>query len=106
MNTHIKYRTKAHHHLDWLYRKDGKLEYPDSALMLVQAGDDRWLIEQEFGHEYDQFQGVVKSDNDLDTVPEFYPDVESAARAAFALMKQVHPGGYEDKDLEDFLADD
>jgi hypothetical protein len=107
VNTHIKYQTKAHHHLDWSYKKgDGQWEYPDSALMLVQAGDDRWFLEQEFGNEYGTFEGVLKSPSDLDTVPVFYADVEQAARAAFAMMKQVYPGGFEDKDLEEFLADD
>lgn len=106
MDTHTKYQTRKHHHFDWLYSKGDKLEYPNSALMLVQTGDGRWFLEQEFGTEYSQFEGVVKSGEDLETMPAFYPDVESAARAAFALMKTVYPAGYEDKSLEEFLADD
>lgn len=105
MNTHQKFKTIKHHHFDWMYAKDGKLVYPDSALMLVQAGDGQWVLEQEFGDEFSQFAGVLKSAEDMDTVPTFFPDVESAARAAFALMRRVHPLGYEDRDLEEFLED-
>lgn len=105
MITHQKFKTIKHHHLDWVYDKDGKLEYPDSALMLVQAGDGQWFLEQEFGDEFSQFPGVLKSSGDIYTVPTFFPDVESAARAAFALMKQVHPHAYDDRDLDEFLED-
>ena len=105
MNTHQKFQTKAHHHLDWTYDQDGQWHYPDSGLMLVQAGDGRWMIEQEFGEEYGGFHGVLKSGDDLDTEPTFYLKVEEAAQAAFAMMKQVYPA-YRDEQLQDFLSDD
>lgn len=111
MNTHVKYQTKNHHHFDWNYQKaDGSSDYPHSALMLVECADGRWFLQQEFGDEYSRFAGVLKSGEDLDTEPTFYPDVQSAARAAFNLMKQAYPGGYDDPKyaewLDEFLADD
>ena len=105
MKAHQKYQTIGHHHFDWLCLIDGVQTYPRSALKLVQAGDGRWFMEQEFGTEYSRFEGVLKSSDDMDTTPVFFPDVESVARAAFELMKQVYPGSFEEKDLEEFLSD-
>lgn len=103
MNTHHRFETVKHHHFDWRYAKDGNLVYPESALMLVQTNDGQWFLQQEFGDEFSQFMGVIKSAEDMSTEPTFFPDLTSAARAAFDLMKRVYPNGYEDKDLEDFL---
>ncbi len=97
MNTHQKYNTVNHHHFGFMYeRPDGTSNWPGSELMLVECVDGRWFIEQEAGDEYNQFPGVVKSGQDLDTEPTFYPDVDSCARAAFALIKQVYPGTSDD----------
>ena len=78
--------------------------------MLVECGDGRWVLQQEFGNEYSRFTGVLNSGEDVVTEPTFYLDVESAARAAFAPMKQAYPGGYDDPKyaewLEEFLADE
>ncbi|EDF2276385.1 hypothetical protein BZ763_23380 [Salmonella enterica subsp. enterica serovar Enteritidis] len=88
MNTHEKYMTVEHHHFDFL---DMENNYPESALMIVGCSDGRWFIQQEFGEEYSQFPGVVKSGSDLDTEPTFYNDVDSAAKAAFSYILQVYP---------------
>ena len=91
MNTHRKYNTVGHIHFDFCYQVDGRPEYPHSALALIECADGRWFLEQEFGEEYDAFAGVVKSSEDLETLPTFYPDVDTAARAAFALILKVYP---------------
>ncbi|WP_321935362.1 hypothetical protein [Paraburkholderia sp. J8-2] len=103
MYTGSKYRTRMHYHLDWTYQEEGQRHFPRSRLMVVQAGDGRWYIEQECGDEYSGFAGVVKSDVDLVTEPNFYADLETVARAAFALMKQVYPA-YKEEALDRFLA--
>lgn len=105
MNTHQKYQTQNHTHMDWQYQENSQFEYPRSALMLVQAGDGRWFVEQEFGTEYSGFDGVLKSSNDLDTDPTFYPNEDAAATAAFGFMKQIYPG-YADEQLASYLADE
>ena len=62
MNTHEKYSTVGHHHFDFSYRTAvGQYVYPDSGLMLVECSNGRWFIQQEFGDEYSQFPGIVKS---------------------------------------------
>jgi hypothetical protein len=106
VNAHQKYATKSHHHFDWRYRRAGEFVYPDSGLMLAQVGDGRWIIQQEFGNEFSRFPGVLKSGDDLETEPQFYPTVQDAAKAAFRLMVEVYPGGYEQADLDEFLSDD
>lgn len=103
MNTHEKYSTVDHHHFDFSYRTaDGQFEYPGSGLLLVECADGRWFIQQEFGDEYSQFSGIVKSGEDLDTEPTFYPNVDDTARAAFAFIKQVYPGTPDER-LTEFL---
>jgi len=92
MDTHQKYKTTFHWHFDFSYEKeDGASEYPCSGLMLVECEDGRYYLEQEFGNEYGAFPGVVESREDLTTEPTFYTSLEAAARAAFALIKQVYP---------------
>jgi hypothetical protein len=92
METHHKYNTVFHWHFDFSYEKeDGTSEYPSSGLLLVECEDGRYYLEQEFGTEYAAFPGVVKSRYDLITEPTFYSSLEAAARAAFALIKQVYP---------------
>lgn len=92
MNTHRKYNTVSHHHFDFTFMTpEGGFDYPDSGLMLVECDDGRWFIEQEFGQEYSQFPGVVKSREDLETEPTFYKDLETVAQAAFSLIKLVYP---------------
>lgn len=103
MNTHEKYATDEHHHFDWLYELGGEWEYPSSGLLLARAGDGRWFIEQAFGREFDRFPGVLRSAEDLETGPTFYPDLAEAARAAFALMAEVYPS-YRADQLERFLS--
>jgi hypothetical protein len=66
-------------------------DYPSSALALVECSDGRWFIEQEFGDEYSQCDGVPKSRDDEVTEPNFYPNVAAAARAAVALIRQIYP---------------
>lgn len=102
MNTHQKYQTIGHCHFDFTYRKNDSWEYPESGLLLIECGDGRWFIEQDFGDEYDRFAGVVKSSDDVLTEPTFYANVEDVARAAFALIKQVYPTT-PDVRLTDFL---
>jgi hypothetical protein len=104
MNTHQKYQTINHHHFDFRYPTGGILEYPESALMLVQCADGRWYVQQEFGAQYSGFEGVVRSDEDVESVPTFYVHVEDAAKAAFALIKQVYPTT-PDECLLEFLDD-
>lgn len=102
MNTHQKYRTINHHHFDFTYRRGDTFDYTMSGLALVQCEDGRWFVEQEFGDEYSQFAGVVKSGEDVETGPVFYPNVDAAAKAAFALIKQIYPTT-DDQRLQDFL---
>jgi len=102
MNTHRKYNTVGHIHFDFCYQVGDDSRYPGSALRLVECADGRWYLEQEFGTEYEVFPGVVKSSTDLDTLPTFFPDVDTAARAAFAFILQVYPGT-STRHLEEFL---
>ena len=103
MNTHEKYNTVDHHHFDFSYRTEaGQFDYPSSGLMLVGCADGRWFVQQEFGDEYSEFPGVVKSGEDLDTEPAFYPSVDDAARAAFVFIKQAYPGTPDER-LTEFL---
>lgn len=60
------------------YKQDGVWVYPESALMLVQAGDGRWFIEQGFGAAFSRFDGVVKFSCDLEAEPTFYFDDDAA----------------------------
>ena len=103
MNTHQKYQTINHIHFDFGYVDGNSWGYPQSELLLVECADGHWFVEQASGDEYSRFPGVVKSAYDLETMPTFYPDVDSAAKAAFALIKQVYPTT-PDKHLADFLA--
>ncbi len=92
MTTHERFQTISHHHLDFNYRDpDGTLNYPRSALMIVECSNGRWFVEQDFGTEYDRFPGILKSRRDLLTHPIFYADDEEAATAAFVLIKQAYP---------------
>lgn len=102
MNTHQKFQTIDHVHMDWMFRLNGEPTYPDSALVLVQAGDGRWFLQQDFGKAFGGFPGVVASNDDLTTVPEFHADFDAAITAAFTLMKQIYTG-YSDGMLTEFL---
>ncbi len=103
MNSHEKYKTVDHHHFDFNYRSDGdKFDYPNSGLVLVECADGRWFVQQEFGDQYSQFPGILKSGEDVDTEPTFYSNVDDAARAAFAIIKQVYPGTPDER-LTEFL---
>jgi hypothetical protein len=107
MNLHQKYQTKNHHHLDWLISdRSGELVYPASALMLAEAGDGRWFIQQEFGDEYDRIPGIAKDAEDIDAELVFYAGVEECVWAAFDLMKKVHPHGISEDSVHDFLSDE
>jgi hypothetical protein len=89
--------------MDFTYPSaDDPSDYPMSGLAIVECSDGRWFIEQDFGTEYSQFPGVVKSGSDLETLPEFYPEPTAAANAAFALIQQVYPTVSRQK-LDDFL---
>lgn len=101
MNVHLKYDTIDHYHFDWLTPTG---DYPQSAVMLVGCRDGRWIIVQEFGDDYDCFEGVLKNSEDLLTKPKFYPNIESVAVAAFNMMKQLYPQ-YDDSLLRDFLSE-
>lgn len=105
MNTHQKYKTINHIHFVFNYKVlDKEYEYPDAELMLVECGDGRWFIEQSSGEKYNQFPSITHSSEDVETQPTFYPDVATAARAAFALTKQVYPTT-PDEFLHDFLCE-
>jgi hypothetical protein len=59
--------------------------------MVVECTNGKCFIEQEFGKEYSQFAGIVKSSKDRETEPTFYSSVDDAARAAFGFIKKVYP---------------
>ena len=105
MNTHQKYKTINHIHFVFSYDlPDNEFEYPDAELMLVECADGRWFIEQSTGEKYNPFPGITHSSEDLETQPTFYPNVATAAQAAFALTKQVYPTT-PDRYLHDFLCE-
>jgi len=101
MDVHQKYGTVEHYHFDWLTPTG---DYPNSAVMIVGCRDGRWIIVQEFGSDYGNFDGVLKNGDDLITQPTFYLDLKGAAVAAFGMMKKIHPK-YEDSTLEEFLSE-
>ncbi len=89
MNTHEKYNTVNHIHLDMLvpYTED-----VDLGLMLVECADGKWYIEQDFSTDvYDKVPGVVKSETDIITEPVFYPDEETAEKAALDIVRSIYP---------------
>lgn len=102
MNVHEHYDTVDHHHLDFSYQTDSGWEYPDSALMLVQCRDGRWFLQQEFGDKYSRFEGVLNSNDDLETAPTYYDSIGAAARAASGFIKQVYPA-FDERKIDDFL---
>lgn len=96
--SHIKYQTVNHYHIDFMTNNG----YPNSALMIVECEDGRFFLEQEFGDEYSQFMGVLKTSYDIETKPVFYSDLKSAAEAAFKIIKIIYPDTPEHH-LIDFL---
>jgi len=98
-NVFFKYDTIYHHHVDWVNRG---LDYPDSGLVLLLCRGSQWVILQESGERYNAFEGVLKSEKDFETIPVFYPDMESVAKAAFAITKQVFPT-CDESELDNFL---
>ena len=89
MNTHEKYDTIDHIHLDMLVPYTDDI---DLGLTLVECKNGKWYIEQEFStNVYDKISGVVKSQTDIITEPIFYPDEESVKKAALNIVKSIYP---------------
>ena len=89
MNTHEKYNTVNHIHLDMLVPYTGDV---DLGLMLVECAGGKWYIEQEFSTSaYDKVLGVVKSKTDITTEPVFYPNEETAEKAALNIVRSIYP---------------
>ena len=88
MNTHEKYNTIDHIHLDMLVPHTDDV---DLGLMLVECENGKWYIEQEFSTNAYDASGVVKSQTDIITEPVFYPDEESAKKAALNIVKSIYP---------------
>ena len=89
MNTHEKYNTVNHIHLDMIVPSIGDV---DLGLMLVECADGKWYIEQEFSTSaYDKVPGVVKSQTDITTKPVFYSNEKEAEKAALDIVKSVYP---------------
>jgi len=104
MSVQRKFNTKHHIHFSFCFIKDGEVMFPDSGLMLVQASDDQWFVQQGFGNRFGKFDHVVKSDDDITTTPMFYQSLDSVARAAFELVISVYPHTSM-RHLDDFLCE-
>lgn len=104
MSVQRKFKTIHHIHFSFCFIKDGEVMFPDSGLMLVQASNEQWFVQQGFGNRFSKFDHVVKSDEDTSTTPMFYDSLESIARSAFELVLTVFPHTSKNL-LEDFLVE-
>lgn len=99
INTHTKYSTISHEHLDdlvnWVMG-----EYPDSGLILAECSDGLWFIEIDYGHDFDSFLCISKPKCIPYLEPNFYSSRNKALTAALALIKQVYKNLKEEKILE------
>lgn len=90
INTHIKYNTIGHEHLDdlvsWVTG-----EYPDSGLALVECSDGRWFVEVDHGHDFDSLLGISKPKCRPYLEPIFYPSRSDALEFALTLINKVYP---------------
>lgn len=91
INTHLKFHTISHEHLDDLVNWSTG-EYPDSGLNLVECEDGRWFIEQDYGHAFDSFIGISKPKSEPYLEPNFYLSRDDALIIALDLIKQVYWG--------------
>lgn len=91
MSVQRKFNTKHHIHFSFCFIKDGEVMFPDSGLMLVQASDEQWFVQQGFGNRFSKFDHVVKSDDDVTTTPTFYQSLDAVARSAFELVISIYP---------------
>lgn len=101
INTHIKFNTTSHEHLDDLVSW-ATGEYPDSGLVLVECADGLWYIEQEYGHDFDSFLGISKPKSIPYLEPTFYRNRDEALVIALELIKQTYKNLNEKKISEYF----
>ncbi len=99
INTHLKFNTIGHEHLDdlvsWVIG-----ENPDSGLSLVECENGLWFIEQDYGHAFDSFSAISKPKNEPYLEPNFYSNREEALAIAIELIKKVHKNVSDEKILE------
>lgn len=90
INTHIKYNTIGHEHLDdlvsWVTG-----EYPDSGLILVECSNGRWFVEVDYGHDFDSLLGISNPKCITYVEPSFYSSRSDALEFALALINKVYP---------------
>lgn len=103
-NSHIKYSTISHEHLDDLVNWATD-EYPSSGLMLVECSDGRWFIEIDYGHDYDSFSGISKPKCVPTKEPIFYSSKEKALCVAIDLIKQIHKN-ISDQKISEYFSED
>lgn len=99
INTHTKFNTISHEHLDDLVSW-ATGEYPDSGILLVECADGRWFIEQDYGHDFDSFLGISKPKLIPYLEPYFYSSRDEALNIALELIRKVHKNLNEEKILD------
>lgn len=105
-NTHERYNTVYHQHLDtlvyWALKGD---EFPDDGLMLVECADGRWFLEVEFGNLFDQIDGISKPALIPFVEPSFFASEDLALEFAYTCLKRAYPE-LEGRDLSEFFKDE
>ena len=90
VNTHQKYETIDHIHLDSLVNW-ALGDYPSSGLCLVECTNGNYFVEIDFGVEFDQVDGISKPNIEPYVDPVFFKEESLAEDFAIKIIKQVYP---------------
>jgi hypothetical protein len=99
-NTHLKYNTIGHEHLDSVVNW-AMGDYPSSGLLLIECEDGRWFIGVDFGDDYNNIDGISKPDIKPYIAPKFFSQEDSAFDFAVIATKKVYPE-LKDKDFSEY----
>lgn len=103
-NTHEKYKTIGHEHLDSLvnWALD---DYPSSGLLLIECADGRYFIGVDFGVEFDLIDGVSKPKIEPYIEPKFFAEKTLAITFAIQVIKIVYPE-LKERDLNKYFTEE
>lgn len=99
-NTHEIYNTINHEHLDSLVNW-ARGEFPTSGLVVVEYANGKWFVEVDYGHEFDQCEGISKPEVVPFVEPVFFETEEAARGCAHECIRKVYPE-LAQKDLSEF----
>lgn len=99
-NTHLKYKTESHEHLNALVTW-ALGEYPNSGLLLIGCEDGRFFIELEHGEDYNDIDEISKPFVVPYIEPKFFNIESEALDFAIMIIKKIHPS-LKDFDLKKY----